>query len=87
MSDTLLDSIEEALGEVESSLSSQVERVAALLREVELAAELMRTGREQVALARATVARTRELKRSVNEQRQILATLRATLRASSPGAF
>jgi uncharacterized protein Yka (UPF0111/DUF47 family) len=81
MINPVLDSIEDALSEVQSTLTRQVEKVSALVKEAELADELMRSGREQVERAKTTLARTRQLTRSVNEQREILATLRATLRA------
>ena len=81
MSNAVLDSIEDALSQVQSNLTKQVETVSALVREAELADELIRSGREQLSLARVTLIRTRQLKRSINEQRAILATLRATLRA------
>jgi hypothetical protein len=84
MNDTVLDSIEDALGDVQSELTRQFERASALVREAELAEELIRTGREQIELAKATLTRTRQLERSLNEQRAILATLRATLRALYP---
>jgi hypothetical protein len=75
----VLDSIEDALNEVQSTLTRQVETVSALVKEAELADEPLRTGPEQIALARTTLTRTRQLQQAVNEQRQILAALRATL--------
>jgi hypothetical protein len=81
MANTVLDSIEHVLSQVQSELTKQVETVSALVREAELAEELIRAGREQIALSQATLARTQQLQRSVNEQRAILATLRETLRA------
>ncbi len=81
MSQAVLDSIEDALTEVHLTLTKQVDTVSALVKEAELASELIRTGREQLLLAEATLIRTRQLSRSLNEQRATLATLRATLRA------
>jgi hypothetical protein len=80
MSDAVLDSIADALSEIESTLTKQVDTVSALVREAELAEKLVSSSQEQIRLARATLARTRQLKRSVGQQRDILATLRATLR-------
>jgi hypothetical protein len=80
ISTAVLDSIEEALTQVHSTLTKQVETVSALVKDAELASELIRTGCEHLLLAMATLDRTRQLKRSVGEQRAILATLQATLR-------
>jgi len=79
-STALVDNIANALDDVRSSLTDQVDRFATLITQVEMAGRLARRGRTELALLTGTLAGTAELKKSIMEQRALVAELRSKLK-------